>query len=477
MPASQILPFEPVSAVEQPSRSVLPDTLRLRFLVCGSVDDGKSTLIGRLLWDTKSVAEDHRATLLARGSRQNDLDLPDFALLLDGLKAEQEQGITIDVAYRYFQTPRRAFIVADTPGHTQYTRNMATGASTANVAVLLIDARAGLLEQTRRHATICHLMGIRQMILAINKIDLVNYSQAVFERIVAEFRAFSSDLAGIALTAVPVSALKGENVVASAKGAMGWYRGPTLLEALEGAEERDQSSLPFRMSVQRVSRPSEGFRGYQGTIAAGEVTVGDRITVHPSGETVSVLRIVTFNGDLEEASAGEAVTLVLDRATDAARGDILAAADAPPMRARAFRAKVIALQGGGLMNNSRILVKSGARLRSARITVQSALDLATGAWQQAATLPLNSIGEVVLQFDEETLFDRFEDCSGLGAFVLIDPQTNNTIAGGMVIDLAQPDAATSTRMTVSMPSGLVERIFAIPELAEYRKEIEVLARC
>lgn len=247
---------------------------RLRFIVCGSVDDGKSTLIGRLLWDTKSVADDHRAALVARGSRQNDLSLPDFGLLLDGLKAEQEQGITIDVAYRYFQTPRRAFIVADTPGHEQYTRNMATGASTADLAVLLVDARTGLLEQTRRHAAIVNLMGIRQIILAVNKIDLVGYDKAVFDRIERAFRAYAGLLGDFRITAIPISALKGENIVDVGPDVLGWYDGPTLVEALEAAEPAARSRLPFRMPIQRVSRPGERFRGYQGTIAAGALSAG-----------------------------------------------------------------------------------------------------------------------------------------------------------------------------------------------------------
>lgn len=258
--SATILPFAEHSKAAR-------DTRPLRLITCGSVDDGKSTLIGRLLWDTKAVKEDQAATLHRDSGKQNDLGLPDFALLLDGLQAEREQGITIDVAYRYFATDRRAFIVADTPGHEQYTRNMATGASTADLAVLLVDARTGILEQTRRHATIAALMGIRQFVLAVNKIDLTHYDKAGFELIAHEFREFASNLGIKQITAIPMSALKGENVVLSGKAAMPWYEGPTLVETLELATVRSAQSGGFRLPVQRVSRPGESFRGYQGTVA------------------------------------------------------------------------------------------------------------------------------------------------------------------------------------------------------------------
>ena len=450
------------------------DARRLRFLVCGSVDDGKSTLIGRLLWDTKSVADDHRAALIARGSRQNDLALPDFGLLLDGLKAEQEQGITIDVAYRYFQTKKRAFIVADTPGHAQYTRNMATGASTADLAVLLVDARAGLLEQTRRHAAIVQLMGIRHVILAVNKIDLVGYDESVFRRIESAFRDYVGQFADARVTAIPVSALKGENVADGARAVMPWYRGPTLLEALETAEEARPASLAaFRMPVQRVSRPGESFRGYQGTIAAGTVRVGDRVTINPSGETVSVTRIVTFDGDLSSAGPGDAVTLVFDRPVDAARGDLLSAPDSRPLEADGFSATVVALQPEGLTDGSEVWLKAAGRYLRARIAVDSIYDLTNGGWSKGAVLPINSIGRIRLSFRDRTIFDRFAECRDTGAFVLVSPHSNTTIAGGMILDPAGAEDRMKDLVTLTIPRDLADVVLALPEVRRRMAEIAV----
>ncbi len=446
---------------------------RLRFLVCGSVDDGKSTLIGRLLWDTKSLAEDHRDALVAKGSRQNDLQLPDFGLLLDGLRAEQEQGITIDVAYRYFQTKKRAFIVADTPGHAQYTRNMATGASTADLAVLLVDARAGLLEQTRRHAAIVHMMGIRQVILAVNKFDLVGYERAVFDQIAGEFRAFAAHLGEMRITAIPLSALKGENLVTPAPDLMGWYEGPTLLEALENADDGLQSQLPFRMPIQRVSRTGEAFRGYQGTIAAGSVRPGERLVVAPSGETVSVARIVTFDGDQDEANAGDAVTLVFDRQVDAARGDVLVAREAPPLVARSFAATVVALQAEGLSDGAPVLLKAAGRYKRARVFIDDIYDLATGLWAKTTSLPLNSIGRIRLHLDEEGVFDRFDDCRETGRFILVSPQTNNTVAGGMILAASAAGERRADRVLLSLPRDLADHILALPQVQARLQEIDI----
>jgi sulfate adenylyltransferase subunit 1 len=447
---------------------------RLRFLVCGSVDDGKSTLIGRLLWDTKSVADDHRAALIAKGSKQNDLSLPDFGLLLDGLKAEQEQGITIDVAYRYFQTQRRAFIVADTPGHEQYTRNMATGASTADLAVLLVDARAGLLEQTRRHAAIVHLMGIRQVVLAVNKIDLVGYDRVVFDDIELEFRSYAARLGDMAITAIPLSALKGENIVTPARETLDWYSGPTLIEALETAPSAQPSSLSFRMPIQRVSRPGESFRGYQGTVAAGSVAVGDPVVVAPSGQAVTVTRIVTFDGDVKRADAGAAVTLVFDRKVDAARGDVLTAADATPLTGRDFTATVVTLQTEGLKNGARLWLKAAGRMKRVRVFIDEAYDLGAGRWTKSTALPVNAIGRVRLRFEEEAIFDRFADCRDTGAFILVSPQTNNTIAGGMIADRAEAASDDQAQVTLSLPRDLAEFVLGLPALKARRSEIEIL---
>ena len=446
---------------------------RLRFLVCGSVDDGKSTLIGRLLWDTKSVADDHREALVAKGSRQNDLQLPDFGLLLDGLRAEQEQGITIDVAYRYFQTKKRAFIVADTPGHAQYTRNMATGASTADLAVLLVDARAGLLEQTRRHAAIVHLMGIRQVILAVNKFDLVDYRREVFEHIAGEFSAFAGRLGGLHVTAIPLSALKGENLVTPAPDQMRWYEGPTLLEALESAKGGGMARAAFRMAIQRVSRTGESFRGYQGTVAAGSVAVGDRVVVEPSGETVAISRIVTFAGDLREAHAGDAVTLVFDRHVDAARGDLLTSPDTRPLVGRSFAATVVALQPEGLASGARVWLKSAGRYTKATIHVDEIYDLADARWTGATTLPLNSLGRIRLHLEQDGVFDRFEECRDTGRFILVSPNTNNTIGGGMILDRASVEGDGTDRVTLSLPRDLADYLLELPELRNRLAEIQV----
>ncbi len=445
---------------------------RLRFLVCGSVDDGKSTLIGRLLWDTKSVSDDHREALVAKGSRQNDLQLPDFGLLLDGLKAEQEQGITIDVAYRYFHTPKRAFIVADTPGHAQYTRNMATGASTADLAVLLVDARAGLLEQTRRHAAIVRLMGIRQVILAVNKIDLVGYDRTIFDGIASQFADYADRLGGLSITAIPISALKGENLVAPAPETMPWYRGQTLLDALETADVGSAATLQaFRMPIQRVSRPGEGFRGYQGTIASGRVRPGDRVTVHPSGESVAVSRIVTFDGDKVRAEAGDAVTLVFDRPVDAARGDLIAAFDDAPLKARTFGATIVSLQAEGIATGATLWLRAAGRQRRVRVTVREIYDLGQGAWLGAAALPINSIGRVELDFTEDMVFDRFEECRDTGAFILVSPETNNTLAGGMIVDRLERDRRAGEEVTLTMPRDLADLILSLPDIRDRLGEI------
>ena len=340
------------------------DSRPLRLITCGSVDDGKSTLIGRLLWDTKAVKEDQAATLQRDSNgKQNDLGLPDFALLLDGLQAEREQGITIDVAYRYFSTDKRSFIVADTPGHEQYTRNMATGASTADLAVLLVDARVGLLEQTRRHATIATLMGIKQFVLAVNKIDLTDYDRARFEEINHEFRELALSLGVRQVTAIPVSALKGENVVYDGRASMPWYDGPTLIEVLELATTRSAQTVGFRLPVQRVSRPGESFRGYQGTVAGGSVKPGDSVVILPSGMVANVTKIVTFDLVRNAAVAGDAITLVLDRQVDVSRGDMIVAIDSQPLTGLAFDAQLVSngsgchgmVAGNHLDRNARVL--------------------------------------------------------------------------------------------------------------------------
>ena len=456
---------------------VTRDSRPLRLITCGSVDDGKSTLIGRLLWDTKAVKEDQAATLQRDSSgKQNDLGLPDFALLLDGLQAEREQGITIDVAYRYFATDRRAFIVADTPGHEQYTRNMATGASTADLAVLLVDARTGILEQTRRHATIAALMGIRQFVLAVNKIDLTHYDKAGFELIAHEFRDFASNLGIKQITAIPMSALKGENVVLSGKASMPWYEGPTLVETLELATVRSAQSGGFRLPVQRVSRPGESFRGYQGTVAGGSVKPGDSVVVLPSGMVANVKQIVTFDLVRNAAVAGDAVTLVLDRQVDVSRGDMIVSIEAQPQTGLAFDAQIVALQPGGIEAGKRYWLKSGSRRQRVSVQPVSQLNLKEGEWQAHETsLPMNAIGKVRLSFDETAIFDPYEQNRSTGSFILIDPDTNNTVAGGMIAGKRSVGATEEKgdRVILSLPADLAEKLLASELLAKHRDEIDI----
>ncbi len=462
--------------VEPAKMPALRDSRPLRLITCGSVDDGKSTLIGRLLWDTKAVKEDQAATLKRDSGKQNDLGLPDFALLLDGLQAEREQGITIDVAYRYFATDRRSFIVADTPGHEQYTRNMATGASTADLAVLLVDARAGILEQTRRHATIAALMGIRQFVLAINKIDLTNYDRAGFERITHEFREIALSLGVKQVTAIPMSALKGENVVYEGKAAMPWYDGPTLVEALELATIRSSQAVGFRLPVQRVSRPGESFRGYQGTVAGGSVKPGDSVAILPSGIVANVTQIVTFDLVRNAAVSGDAITLVLDRQVDVSRGDMIVSIDSQPQVGLSFDAQIVALQPEGIQPGKRYWLKAGTRRQRVSVQPLTLLDLKSGAWNAADSLPMNAIGKVKLAFDEAAIFDPYEQNRATGAFILIDPDTNNTVAGGMVtgkqatIDGIRREG---NRVILSLPADLAEQIMASELFANRRHEAEV----
>jgi sulfate adenylyltransferase subunit 1 len=454
------------------------DSRPLRFITCGSVDDGKSTLIGRLLWDTKAVKEDQAAALRRDSTgKQNDLGLPDFALLLDGLQAEREQGITIDVAYRYFSTDRRAFIVADTPGHVQYTRNMATGASTADLAVLLVDARAGILEQTRRHATIAALMGIRQFVLAINKIDLTNYDEAGFHAIARDFREIALTLGVKNVVAIPVSALKGENIVLPAKSVMPWYDGPTLVEVLEKATQRAGQSTGFRMSVQRVSRPGESFRGYQGTVSGGSIKPGDSVVILPSGVEANVKHIVTFDLVRNAAVSGDAITLVLDRHVDIARGDMIVAIDQRPQTGTGFTARLVALSADPIEPGKRYWLKAGARRQRVSVKPTSMLDLSSGQWAPAKVLPLNSIGAAHLDFEDTAIFDAYETNRQTGAFILIDPDTNNTVAGGMIEGKRGATGGLGherDRATITLPAHLLEAFrdsdFARAHAAEIRIE-------
>ncbi len=408
----------------------------LRFITCGSVDDGKSTLIGRLLWDSKMVFEDQLAALEADSKKVGTQGgAIDYALLLDGLQAEREQGITIDVAYRFFSTDRRKFIVADTPGHEQYTRNMVTGASTAKVAVILVDARKGLLTQTRRHSFLVSLVGIRHIVLAINKMDLIGYDEEKFKAIEEDYRAFAVPLGFETITALPISALNGDNIIEKSAETP-WYQGPTLMHFLETVQvEDDRDERPFRLPVQWVNRPNLDFRGFCGTIASGTIRPGDDVRVASSGQTSRVARIVTFNGDLEEAVAGQAVTLTLEDEIDISRGDMLTRLDAPPLYTRHPEAHVVWMHDEPLQPGQLYLVKTATGVTPGRVTaVQYAVDVNTLEQKQVATLGLNEIGLARLELDRPVSFDPYGVNRDTGSFILIDRFTNATVAAGMVLD-------------------------------------------
>ena len=407
----------------------------LRFITCGSVDDGKSTLIGRLLYDSKTIFEDQLSQLEADSKRLGTQGQNiDFALLVDGLAAEREQGITIDVAYRFFATDKRKFIVADTPGHEQYTRNMVTGASTADLAVILIDARKGVLTQTRRHSFLAHLIGIRHIVLAVNKMDLVDHDQARFEQIVADYSAFALSIGITGFTAIPLSGLTGANILAPSD-AMPWYEGPALLPHLETVPvEVDQATAaPFRLPVQWVNRPDLDFRGFAGTVAAGRIGVGDPIRIVPSGKTSKVARIVTADRDRDTAGAGEAVTLVLADEVDCSRGDVIAAADAPPEAASQFEATIVWLADTALVPGRGYWLKLGTRTVGATVQPPAyVVDVNTQAHLSAKTLELNDIGVAEVFTDAPLVFQPYADSHQLGGFILIDRETNATVAAGMI---------------------------------------------
>ncbi|MGH2935655.1 MAG: sulfate adenylyltransferase subunit CysN [Gaiellaceae bacterium] len=407
----------------------------LRFITCGSVDDGKSTLIGRLLWESQLLFEDQLAALEADsrrvGTQGEDLD---YALLLDGLAAEREQGITIDVAYRYFSTDKRKYIVADTPGHEQYTRNMVTGASTADCAVILLDARKGVLTQTRRHSYLVRLLGIRHVAVAVNKMDLVDFSEERFREIEAEYGEFAGQLGLEEVTAIPLSALRGDNVV-DASDAMPWYPGPTLmgyLEAVEVDQERMQDA-PFRMPVQWVNRPTSDFRGFAGTIAGGAVAPGDRVVVLPRGQETTVARVVAFEGDLEQAVAGQAVTLTLADEVDVSRGDVIAAAAEPAQVGDQFEATVVWMAEEPLLRGRTYLMRAGTKTVPATVApIKYKLDVDTLDRIAANELELNAIGVVNLELGEPIAFDPYVENRDTGGFILVDRITNHTVGAGLL---------------------------------------------
>jgi bifunctional enzyme CysN/CysC len=406
----------------------------LRFITCGSVDDGKSTLIGRLLFESKMVFSDHLATLTSDsakyGTQGDDLD---FALLVDGLAAEREQGITIDVAYRFFTTERRKFIVADTPGHEQYTRNMVTGASTADLAIVMIDARKGVLTQSRRHSYLVSLLGVRHVVLAVNKLDLVGYSQEVFDRIEADYRAFAARIGLTDITCIPMSALRGDNIVERSPHTP-WYAGPTLMGRLESVDvDSDVGAEPFRMPVQWVNRPNLDFRGFSGQVVRGTVRPGDRIRVLPAGTTSEVARIVTMDGDLDHAVAGDSVTLTLTSEIDASRGDLIASdVDAPEVSDQ-FEAHLVWMDERDLIPGRPYLLKIGTSTVGMSVTdLKHRVDINSLEHLAAKTLALNEIGLCAITLDRPVPFDPYAVNRDMGGFVVIDRLTNATVGAGML---------------------------------------------
>ncbi len=411
----------------------------LRFITCGSVDDGKSTLIGRMLYESKMIFEDQLAALEVDskklGTQGQDMD---FALLVDGLASEREQGITIDVAYRYFSTDKRKFIVADTPGHEQYTRNMATGASTADLAIILIDARKGILTQTKRHSFIASLLGIRNVVLAINKMDLVDYDQTVFERIVLQYHEFAGHLRedGVVpfdIVPIPLSALKGDNII-EASAQMPWYKGSTLLAHLEDVPvQQADIEKPFRMPVQWVNRPNLDFRGFSGQISSGSIRVGDRVKVLPSAKQSTVKSLVTLDGNLDEAIAGQSITICLDDEIDISRGDVICEADKPSEVANQFEATILWMAEDAMLPGRSYVLKSGAQVARATITVPKyKINVNTIERLPATKLELNEIGECNIAIDRKIVFDAYDDNKDMGSFILIDRLSNATVGMGML---------------------------------------------
>ena len=432
----------------------------LRFITCGSVDDGKSTLIGRLLYESKLVFQDQldrvEADSKRHGTQGGALDL---ALLVDGLQAEREQGITIDVAYRTFSTGKRSFIVADTPGHEQYTRNMATGASTADLAIVLIDARKGVMPQTRRHTTILALLGIRHVILAVNKMDLVGWSRTVHEGITGVYCRFAKQLDVTNVTSIPVSALTGGNVIKPSVE-MGWYHGPTLLQALETADvATDRERAPFRMSVQWVNRPDAGFRGFAGTIASGLVRPGDPVLICPAQKPSTVSRIVTADGDLACARPGQAVTLTLADDVDVSRGDVIASPTKPPGRSDQFAGHLIWMHENAMLPQRPYLLKIGTHVAGAQVTaLKYKLNVESLERVAAKTLALNDIAYCNINLDRQIAFDPYRELKETGGFILIDRYTHTTVGAGM-IDFALRRASNLTRhaFTVDKPARSVQK--------------------
>lgn len=407
----------------------------LRFLTCGSVDDGKSTLIGRLLHDTQQIYEDQLAAVHSDSQRVGTTgEKPDLALLVDGLQAEREQGITIDVAYRYFSTEKRKFIIADTPGHEQYTRNMATGASTCDLAVILIDARKGVLDQTRRHSFIANLLGLKHFVVAVNKMDLVDYSQQRFEEIRDQYLSFAENLQGDTnIQILPLSALEGENV-ASASQEMSWFEGPTLLEVLETVDiDQSRSGGDFRFPVQYVNRPNLDFRGFSGTIASGQIAVGDTIKALPSGKFSKVASIVTFDGELQSAQAGLAVTLTLEDEIDISRGDLIVLENAKIETTNHLLADVVWMTEQPLKPGREYDIKVAGKKTLGQVSsIRHQYDINNLSTHTASELPLNGIGLCEWSLTESVALDKYRECADTGGFIIIDRLTNVTVGAGLI---------------------------------------------
>ncbi len=408
----------------------------LRFITCGSVDDGKSTLIGRLLYDSKMIFEDQLKALEEDSKRVGTQGQEiDFALLVDGLAAEREQGITIDVAYRFFTTEKRKFIVADTPGHEQYTRNMVTGASTADLAVILVDARKGVLTQTKRHSFLAHLVGIRHIVLAVNKMDLVDYDQSTFEHIVADYRSFANEIGITEFTPIPISGFKGDNITNAPSDKTKWYKGPSLIDHLETVEVSNTAAQArsFRMPVQWVNRPNLDFRGFSGLITSGSVSPGDAVRIVPSGKTSTVKSIVTMDGELDEAVAGEAVTICLADEVDVSRGSVISAADDPPESADQFEANIVWMSDEDLIPGRGYWMKLATQTVSATLQQPKyEIDINSLDHLAAKTLSLNGIGVAEVTTDKPITFESYETSRALGSFILIDKISNATVAAGTI---------------------------------------------
>ena len=428
----------------------------LRFTTAGSVDDGKSTLIGRMLYDSRNVYEDQLESVTKASAGRNAGPI-DFSLLTDGLRAEREQGITIDVAYRYFSTPRRKFIIADTPGHEQYTRNMVTGASTAELAIILVDARKGLLPQSKRHSYIASLLGLPHVVIAINKMDLVDYSESVYRSIERDFRHFLAQFQRLEPFFIPLSALEGDNVVTHSRR-MPWYQGPSLIEYLETVPVGERTEhAPFRFPVQRIVRPNLDFRGYAGQIASGSVKVGDTVAVLPSGRSTRIKSIVTFDGELAEARAPQSVTLTLGDEIDVVRGDLISTTRPTPSVARLFDATLVWLNEQPLDAQKRYRLKHSTHQEWAELkSIHYAIDINTLAHEKASSLEMNQIGLVRIESARALYFDHYKDNRGTGSFILIDPVTNATVAAGMITGAAhtdKPEESEPVRRTGPVTQG------------------------